>query len=402
MNKIKVAIIREEKVPHDKRVGLTPVQCVYLQKIYPHVQFIVQPSAWRSIPDIEYSDAGLIVQENISDCAIMIGIKEVPVKSLIPEKIYLFFSHTIKKQPHNRLLLQTIIEKKIQLIDYECLVDDQENRIIGFGRYAGIVGAYNTLRAYGLKYKKYKLKPAQDCEHKAELEKELRKVKLSNIKILVTGGGRVANGATEILGAMKIRRVTPYEFLMFPFTEPVYAQVHSSDYHYNKKGHGWDNEHFHHHPEEYLSAFAKFTDKCDMLLHCAFWNPNAPKLFSLDEMAHSKFRIRLIGDITCDINGSIPSTTRTTTIEEPFFDYDPQSRKEVQGMHENTITTMAVDNLPCSLPRDASETFGQELIDKVLPVLFNDAHNQLIERASITKNGKLNKRFAYLADYVNQ
>ncbi|MEO8148120.1 MAG: NAD(P)-dependent oxidoreductase [Bacteroidia bacterium] len=400
MKKIRVALIREGKMPHDKRVGLSPSQCLYLQKIYPHVEFVIQPSNGRSIPDQEYIDAGLNVQEDISMCDIMIGIKEVPKPELIPGKIYLFFSHTIKKQPHNKELLQIILEKKIQLIDYECLVDDKDNRIIGFGRYAGIVGAYDTMRAFGLKYKKFKLRSAQDCEHKSELEKELKKVKLGNIKILVTGGGRVANGVTEILGMMKLRRVTPYEFLMFPFAEPVYAQVHSSDYHYRKDGHGWDNEHFHHHPEQYLSAFKKFTYRCDMLIHCAFWSPQAPQLFTLDEMADSKFKIKVIGDITCDINGSIPSTTKATTIEKPYFDYDPVKKQIIEGIHENTITTMAVDNLPCSLPRDASESFGQELIEKVLPLLFNDPENEMIERASITKNGKLTERYEYLSDYV--
>ncbi len=400
MKKIKVAIIREGKIPHDKRVGLSPEQCLYLQKIYPHVELYIQPSDWRSISNQEYADAGLILQEDISDCDIFIGIKEVPKPDLIAGKIYLFFSHTIKEQPHNAALLHLILKQKIQLIDYECLVDDKGNRILGFGRYAGIVGAYNTIRAYGLKYKKFKLKPAQDCEHKAELEKELKKAKLNPIKILVTGGGRVANGAMEILGMMKMRRVTPYEFLMFPFSEPVYAQVHSSDYHYNKESNGWDNEHFHHHPEMYQSAFKKFTDKCDILLHCAFWNPKAPRLFSLEEMADSKFKIKIIGDITCDINGSIPSTTLATTIDEPYFDYDPIRKQIVEGLHDKTITTMSVDNLPCSLPRDASEGFGQELIDKVLPLLFNDPENELIERASITKNGKLTKRFEYLSDYA--
>lgn len=400
MKKIKVALLREGKVPHDKRVGLTPDQCLYLQKIYPHVSFIIQPSEWRSVADAEYADAGLTVQEDITQCDILIGIKEVPKADLISGKTYLFFSHTIKMQAHNKQLLQAILAKQIQLIDYECLVDDKENRIIGFGRYAGIVGAYNTIRAYGLKYKKFKLKPAQDCEHKAELEKELKKAKLANIKILVTGGGRVANGAMEILGMMKLRRVTPYEFLMFPFSEPVYAQVHSSDYHYTAESNGWDNDHFHHHPEAYQSAFKKFTDKCDLLLHCAFWNPKAPRLFTLDEMAESKFRIRVIGDITCDLNGSIPSTTKSTTIDQPYFEYDQNKKQLAEGFGENTITTMAVDNLPCSLPRDASESFGQELIDKVLPLLFNDPENELLLRASITKGGKLTERYMYLSDYV--
>jgi saccharopine dehydrogenase (NAD+, L-lysine-forming) len=400
MKKLKIIVIREGKIPHDKRVALSPEQVVSLQKMYPQIEVIVQPSQWRSISDTEYNVAGINVSEDISDGDIFLGIKEVPVADLVGGKQYLFFSHTIKKQEHNKKLLQAIISKKVQLIDYECLVDDNENRIIGFGRYAGLVGTYNTIRAYGLKYKKFKIKPAQECEHKADLERELKKAKLSNIKILVTGGGRVANGAIELMGTMKIRRVTPYEFLMFPFNEPVYAQVHSSDYHYNPNQPGWDNEHFHNHAEQYLSAFKKFTEKCDLLLHCAFWNPKAPKLFSFEEMADPKFRIKVIGDITCDIDGSIPSTTAATTIENPYFDYNAQNHQWLTEMHENTITTMAVDNLPCSLPRDASENFGQELMEKVLPLLIIDPENDLIQRASITKAGKLTQRYQYLQDFV--
>lgn len=402
MKKIKVALIREGKIPHDRRVALTPAQCTHLQKIYPSVEFIIQPSPWRSIPDSEYLMNHLSLDENISQCDIMLGIKEVPQDQLIAGKKYLFFSHTIKKQAYNREMLRKIIIKKIQLIDYECLVDNDDNRIIGFGRYAGIVGAYNTLRAYGLKYRRYKLKPSQECEHKAELERELKKVKPDRIKILVTGGGRVANGAIEMLGSLKLRRITPYEFLMFPFAEPVYAQLHSGDYHYRKDGAGWDSENFYHHPEEYLSTFKKFTDKCDVLLHCAFWNPGAPKLFTIEDMAEPEFKIRMIGDISCDINGSIPSTLKATTIDNPFFDYDPKQRAIVEGMHENTITTMAIDNLPCALPRDASESFGQELTDKVLPFLFTDPTHPMIERASITKDGKLTFRYEYLKDYVEE
>ncbi|HQV01766.1 MAG TPA: hypothetical protein PLO59_11425 [Bacteroidia bacterium] len=209
MKKLKIIVIREGKIPHDKRVPLAPMQIVSLQKMYPQIEVLVQPSPWRSIPDVEYEVAGIKVTDAIADGDIFLGIKEVPVAELIEGKQYLFFSHTIKKQQHNKKLMLAFIAQKIQMIDYECLVDDKENRIIGFGRYAGLVGAYNTIRAYGLKYKKFKIKPAQDCEHKAELERELKKAKLPNLKILITGGGRVANGAIEIMGTMKIRRVTP-------------------------------------------------------------------------------------------------------------------------------------------------------------------------------------------------
>ena len=396
-----IALIREGKVPHDKRVALTPAQCVFLEKMYPNVDFVIQPCEYRCIPDSEYIDAGLNVSENISGCDIFIGIKEVPKADLIPGKIYLFFSHTIKKQPHNKDLLKAILEKKIQLIDYECLVDEHDNRIIGFGRFAGIVGAYNTIRAYGLKYKKFKLKPAHECEHKTELEKELRKVKFDNIKILLTGGGRVTNGALEMLGFMKIRRITSYEFLKFSHSEPTYTQIHSSDYNAAADGQPWNKEHFYHHPEAYVSTFNKYASRCDILMHCAFWNPKAPVLFTKEEMKESNFKIRVIGDITCDINGSIPSTTKSTTIDSPYFEYDQQQMKIIDEMTEKTITTMAVDNLPCSLPRDASEAFGNELIEKVLPSLFLDRENDLISRASITLNGKLTERYQYLTDYVS-
>ena len=399
--KLTIVIIREGKIPHDKRVALSPGQCIFLKKMYPQLDFIIQPCEYRCIPDSEYVAAGLKVSEDIKNGDIFIGIKEVPKDQLIEGKIYLFFSHTIKKQPHNKELLKTIIARKIQMIDYECLVDDHENRIIGFGRFAGIIGAYNSIRAYGLKYKKYKLKPAQDCEHKQELEKELRKAKLDQLQILVTGGGRVANGALEILGSLKIRRVTPYEFLMFNYSEPVYAQIHSADYNASASGNPWNKEHFYHHPEDYVSTFRKYYEKCDMLIHCAFWNPKAPRLFNLDEMSQSRFRIKVIGDVTCDINGSVPSTTRSTSIDSPFFDYDVNKKSIVEGMHENTITTMAVDNLPCSLPRDASETFGNELIEKILPSLILDRGNDLISRATIAKDGKLTGRFEYLKDYVS-
>jgi saccharopine dehydrogenase (NAD+, L-lysine forming) len=256
---MKIGLIREERMPYDKRVAFTPEQCAYLQKHFPGIEIIVQPSDWRSYKNEEYTAKKIKLAEDLSNCDILMGIKQVPVNDLIANKKYLFFSHTIKKQPHNRELLQTILNKNIQLIDYECLTDHKFNRIIGFGYYAGLIGAYNGLMGYGKKYKLYDLKPAHLCFDKKELKQELKKVHLTNSKIIVTGNGRVANGAIELLGALGIRRITPYEFTHFSFLEPTYAQLHSNNYNERTDGTAWNTEDFYHHPEKYKSTFKEYT-----------------------------------------------------------------------------------------------------------------------------------------------
>jgi saccharopine dehydrogenase (NAD+, L-lysine-forming) len=397
---MKIGILREEKVPADKRVPFTPDQCRSIEQCFSGTKIYVQKSDVRCFSDDEYQKQGIAVVEDISDCDIMVGVKEVPVEKLIEGKKYLFFSHTIKKQAHNKKLLQEIIKKKIQLIDYECLVDNEFNRIIGFGHYAGIVGTYNGLMGYGLKYNLYDLKPAHLCRDKRELMIELQKVRLPNIKIVVTGNGRVANGAVELLGALQIRRVTPFEFVKFSFREPTYVQLHSNNYNEALDGSGWNLQTFYKHPEKFRSTFSKFTKACDLLLHCSYWNPAAPKLFTKEEMRSHDFHISVISDITCDIDGSIPSTTQSTTIENKFFGYNPVTEQIAEPFDNSTITVMAVDNLPCELPRDSSEDFGKELIDKVLPSLLNSDNDGIIERATIAINGVLGTRFQYLKDYA--
>lgn len=400
MEKIRLGILREGKVPPDKRVPLTPLECSELLKRFPNVEIYIQPSPIRSYADDEYTAFGLPLVEDLSNCDILMGVKEVPVDMLIPGKKYMFFSHTIKKQPHNRKLLQAILDKKIQLIDYECLTDKEHNRIIGFGRYAGIVGAYNGILGYGKKYDLFHLKPANKCRDRAEMEEEMRRVKLPNIKILLTGGGRVANGAIETLSALKIRKVTPYEFLHNSYREPVYCQLHSKDYHEAKDGSSWNLKDFYSHPEKYNSTFLKYTQVTDLLITGHFWDPHQPKLFSKEDMKQPGFHISVIADITCDIDGSVPSTVRASTIAEPFYGYNPATENIDMPFSSRTITVMAVDNLPCELPRDASDDFGKELSERVLPYVFGEDTEGMIERASITRDGKLMPAFEYLSDYV--
>jgi saccharopine dehydrogenase (NAD+, L-lysine forming) len=395
----KIGIVREGKIPHDHRVPFIPEQCKNIKKHF-SAEVVVQPSEWRKYKNEEYIAQGIVLQEDLSDCDILMGIKEVPVADLIPNKKYLFFSHTLKKQPANQKLIKAILAKNIQMIDYETLTDEHFNRIIGFGHYAGIVGAYNGILGYGLRYNLFKTKRAIDCHDKAELLDELKKIHLPNLKIIITGNGRVANGVIELLGLLHIRRITPFEFANYTFREPTYTQLHSSDYYEPIDATPFSKELFYSQPEKFKSNFMKFTRSCDLLIHCAFWDPRAPKLFTKDEMRSPEFGISVIADVTCDINGSIPSTTKSATIAEPFYGYDLKNEIIAEPFSKDTITVMAVDNLPCELPRNASEDFGKELIDKVLPSLLIKDGTNLVERATIVKEGKLTRRFEYLKDYV--
>lgn len=405
MNTIRLGIIREGKVPHDKRVPFTPQQCKQILELYPNAQILVQPSEWRCFKDAEYEELGITVQEDLSSCDALMGVKEVPKQDLIPGKRYFFFSHTIKKQPHNRELMKTLLAKKVGMIDYECLVDKNGNRIIGFGRYAGIVGAYNGIMAYGIRYNLFDLKPAHLCHDKKELFKELEKVRLPNIKVVVTGSGRVANGACETMGALDMRKVTPYEFLNYTFREPVYVQLHSEDYYESRDKSAFSTYDFHHHPAGYRCIFSdpnSFASVTDLLIHCTFWDPRADILFTKARMRDPDFRISVIADVTCDMNGSIPSTMRPTTIADKYYGYNPMNEQIVEPFDKHAITVMAVDNLPCELPRDASDGFGKHLIERVLPSLFGEDTDGVLERATITKNGALTPRFDYLRDYVEE
>ena len=399
---MKVGILREGKTPPDKRVPLTPEQCVEVQKKFPHVQIIVQPSNVRSFTDEEYTNLGIQVKEDVSDCAILLGVKEVRIEDFITGKTYLFFSHTIKKQSYNRQLLQTVLAKNIQLVDYEVLTNKEGFRIIGFGRFAGLVGAYSGLRAFGLRNKFFELKPAYLCNDMTEMLSQLDSIKLPPIKIAVTGDGRVAGGVLEILEHMKIKRVSPKAFLKGPeLNQPVFAQLLPGDYVRRKDGEDFDLMHFFNHPEMYENAFLPFSEVTDILIAAAFWDPKAPLLFTAEDMKFPAFRIRVISDITCDIEGSIPSTKRAASIDDPFYDYNPKTEElEPAFSSIKNVTVQAVDNLPCELPKDASFDFGRNLIDKVFPSLFGEDTDGIIERASITKNGKLTERFSYLQDFA--
>ncbi len=400
---MKIGIIREGKIPVDKRVVLLPEQCIEVQEKFPEVEIFVQSSVVRCVKDEEYEKIRLPVQENMDNCDVLVGVKEVPLSELIPDKTYLFFSHTIKKQPQNKKLLQTVLKRNIRLIDYECLTDQEDGRIIAFGYYAGLIGAYNALWILGNKYGGYQLHRAIDCKDYEDLLHELQKVRLpKHYKILLTGSGRAGKGSLDILKALNIRKVSPKEYLEEDFDEPVWVHLTSSDYYKAKEYSGVvDFSEFYDSPELFESDFLKYTSKTDMLIPTHFWDPKAMPLFTKQEMKRSDFRIKIVADVTCDIEGSIPCTIRSSTIPAPIYDYDPHTEQEERPLSNPlNITVMAVDNLPCELPFGASKAFGGQFINRVLPHFFNKDAEKILERATIARDGKLMPKYEYLKDYV--
>ncbi len=398
---IQFAIIKERKTPPDRRVVFSPLKLVEAQKEFTEATFKVESSDIRVFSDAQYKTEGLEVVSNIDDCDVMIGVKEVPIENLIPNKKYFFFSHTIKKQPYNRKLLKAILEKNIELYDHETIVGSNGFRLIGFGYYAGLVGAYNGFRALGLRDGLFHLPKVESLADLNAVKAELDKIKLPNIKILLSGTGKVARGAKEILDHLKIKQISDALYLTSKFTEPVYCLVDVMEYSKRKDGKVGNTEEFYQDATGYESNFMPYARETDFFIAGHFYGTGAPYLFTREDAKSPDFNINLVADISCDVDGPVASTLRASTIAEPFYGYDPLSEKEIAFNEEDAITVMAVDNLPCELPKDASEGFGEQFLEHVIPAFFNNDADGVLERARITKDGKLTERFSYLQGYVN-
>jgi alanine dehydrogenase len=397
---MKIGIIKECKTPSDKRVVFTPSKCLAAKKLYPEVEFLIQSSDVRCYSDKEYSDLGFSVVDDVSSADVLIGVKEVPIDKLIANKKYFFFSHTIKKQPYNKNLLLSILRNNIELFDHETIVDKNNNRLIGFGYYAGVVGAYNAFRALGLKNDSFILPKASELKDRKELNAELLKISIPDMKIVLTGKGRVGSGAKEILDFLQIKEVSISDYLNKSFEEAVYIQIDVLNYNNRIDNQTLDRFDFYKNPSEYKSTFNKFSSTSDMFIAGHYYDKNAPSLITLEDVNLDDFKIKLIADISCDINGPIVSTIRSSTIKDPIYGYDPISNKEVDYNQAGAITVMAVDNLPCELPRDASESFGEMFITDVLPSFFNDDKDGVLQRSKMTSKGELTDKFSYLSDFI--
>lgn len=398
---MKFGIIRERKNPPDKRVVLSPEACQKLKKNHKEALVFVEPSPIRTYTDADYEAQGINVASNMEDCDVLLGVKEVPTEDLIPNKKYFFFSHTIKKQSYNRKLLQAILNKNIELYDHEIITNENGQRLVAFGRYAGIVGSYNGFRAYGLKFGIFNLPKAETLKDQQDLIVELQKIKLPNIKILLTGRGRVGNGAKEMLDAMKLKKVTVLDYLEKTFNEPVYCRIDASEYNKRKDDVRGNKQDFFANPDAYKSNFFRFAKVTDFYIAGHFYEQGAPYLYTREDVKRPDFKIKVVADVSCDIDGPVATTIRPSTIAEPIYGYNPKTALETDFKQPDAIAVMAVDNLPCELPRDASVGFGDAFLKNVIPAFFNGDENGVLERARMTKNGKLTKRYAYLQDYVD-
>ena len=397
---MKIALLREGKIPADKRAALSPKQCLEVLKQYPGLVLVVQPSPIRKFTDQDYLDLGIILQEDLSDCDVLIGVKEVPKKDLIPHKTYFYFSHTIKEQPYNKSLLLKMLSLNIRMIDYEVLTNEKSKRLIGFGRYAGIVGCYNGFLAYGKRTSSFSLKPAHLCEDRKEMEIELRKIQLEPIKIILTGSGRVGNGILELINIIGIRQVSPNEFLNKSFDEPVFVHLNTLDYNKRIDGSASSKSDFYTNPGSYQSDFLKFAKTAEMFVAGHYYAAGSPFLFTRENAKSKEFKIRTVADVSCDINGPVACTIQPSTIQNPIYGYNPFTELIDDYAKPDVIAVMAVDNLPCELPKDSSIDFGAELIKHILPCLLSTDPHKVIERATICENGKLTEQFSYLESYV--
>ena len=399
---IKFALIKERKSPPDRRVVFSPKKCRNLLETFPDATVVVEKSEVRVFDDYLYEKEGIELADELLNCDVMLGVKEVPIKALIPHKKYFFFSHTIKQQPYNRELLQAILKNKIELYDHETIVKENGDRLIGFGRYAGLVGAYNTFRALGLRDELFSLPKVENLADLAAMKAELDQIKLPAIKIVLTGTGKVAKGAKEILDYLKIKEVSVSDYLSEKYDEVVFCQIDVEDYNQRSDGNKFNKSEFFKNPVGYESNFMRFAKVTDMFIAGHFYGDNAPYLFTREDAKHPDFKINLVGDISCDIDGPVASTLRASTIADPFYSYDPMSEKEAHFKIKNTITVMAVDNLPCELPKDASEGFGTMFLSQVIPAFFNGDKDGVLQRAKITTAEEtLTERFSYLQDYVD-
>ena len=393
-----IGLIKEGKVPSDNRVALSPKQCRYLLDQFPSWDIIVESSPNRCFKDREYQKEGIKVVDDISSADLLFGIKEVPKDQLIANKKYLFFSHTKKAQTFNKALFHVMMDKNITLIDYECLEHEDGQRLIGFGFFAGIVGAHNGIMAYGNRTKEFKLSRVKEVKDYMELVHTYFGLKLPNIKIAITGSGRVAHGILEIMNLMDVQEVEPDEYTSRAYAYPVYVHLKGGDLYRHKTTNTYERNDFHAHPENYHCLFNKYLKHTHILMNGIYWEPGIAPLFTMDDLKEDDYALTTIADITDDAHGSVPCNLGDSSSEDPIYGVNVTTLEKTAPYMQNGIDIMAVGNLPNELPRDASRYFGEQLIKYVIPDLLKGG-NKIIEGATMLDKGKLTQNFSYLADY---
>jgi alanine dehydrogenase len=396
---LKIGLIREGKVPQDNRVALNPAHCKWLHMNFDDVKVVAQHSESRCYTDKEYERAGVEVKEDLGDCNLLLGIKEVPVDMLLEGKRYMFFSHTKKLQPGNQKLFKALLDKKITLIDYECLEHEDGTRIIGFGFFAGIVGAHEGMMAYGKRTGTFNLQRVGSVNSFQKLIHTYFGLKLPNIKIAVTGSGRVAHGVLEIMNLMGIHEVEPDEYVEKEFAYPVYVHLKGADLYAHKETGKYNRNDFHTNPQSYNCRFTDYLSHTDILMNGIYWEKNIPRLFEMEDLQKENFRIQTIADITDDKNGSIPCNLGDSTIDDPVYGVNKKTFEKTDPYLPGSVDIMAVGNLPNELPRDASRYFGEQLIKFVLNDI-RQGGSATINQATMTDAGAVTAPFEYMREYA--
>ena len=398
-----IGIVRESR-NDENRTPLVPEHIKKYKESNPNINFIIQPSNSRCFSDEEYELCGAKINENLNECSIIFGVKEIDPNILINNRTYLFFSHTFKinKQQkniekHKKDLLLSILNKKITLIDYENIRGKNGTRCLGFGRFAGIVGCYNTLNLLLKVLGKQSLASAYKINDYERLVLNLKNLYFPKTKILVTGDGRVAKGVIELLNQTNIKAVSKKDFLEKKFDQPIFCNLETKDYVTNNSSTNFNLEHFINNPQDYSSSALQYLKETDILISAHYWDPSSPKIFENEDLKDLQ-NLKIVGDITCDINGSVPTTIRSTTIEKPNYWIERNSLKEIDENNDG-IAVMAVDNLPSELPRDSSTEFSEGIINEVLPFLLKEDDGRILN-GTITTDGSFLEKYNYLNDYI--
>ena len=380
---------------------------------------------------------GVTVVGDLDDCPVVVGLKEIPVDVLRPGKVYVFFSHTIKGQPFNMPMLHRILQLGATIIDYEKIVDDRGRRLIFFGNYAGLAGMIDTLWALGKRLEWEgiatpfaEIRQASQYASLDEAKAEIRAVgdeirttglpaEVSPLVIGVTGYGNVSRGAQEILDLLPLREVSPQELLsglrddeQRPIVKVVFKEVDTVKP--LIAGHAFDLEEYYKHPERYGACFEQYIPHLHVLANCIYWEPKYPRLVtrqSVREIYHEgQPKLRVIGDITCDVKGSIEVTVKATEPDEPIYVFHPEMGTTSAGVEGRGPVIMAVEILPSELPREASAYFSTILKRFVPTIARRRLHRSTstnstcppeLKRAIIVYRGALTPAYQYLEQHLN-
>lgn len=432
-----IGIRHEDKYLMERRAPLTPKHVARLIKQH-QLDFIVQTSEKRVFGDDEYIAAGAKIAKDLKKCQIIFGVKEMPESFFEEEKTYVFFSHVIKGQSYNMPMLRKMMELKCNLIDYERVIDEQNKRLIFFGRYAGLAGMINSFWSLGLRLKHLgydskfiKMKQAHQYSSLDEAKEDISAIgqliaeqglpeNLVPFVIGFTGYGNVSQGAQEICGLLPVKEISPEKLLTLKNRKTlpnnivykvIFKEEHIAeplDPHAD-----FDLHEYYQHPEKYKPAFEKYLPHLSMLINCVYWDARYPKLVTKEYLkkafAKGQPRLKVIGDISCDVNGSVECTTKATEIQDPIFVYNPFTDEITMGHEGEGILDMAVDILPAELPRDASSGFADVLVNFVKPIYDCDFTQNFLDldlpramkKALILHNGQLTPEYQYLEKFVN-